>query len=421
MSQIAVKVGTSTFKKSSVPYYYTHTSQYNLLYDIMGDDLLRLSKDPNKSANTAKLKNIKKYISKFNTLNSLILSSYDDVTKELYLLHETAKSLQDFNDNTLKLSDRDFRAKLLYPNIIYILIRLSPNARSFLQKIIGKVYNEINKKSSIIKAHINSLYLDENLIKSDVLYSFLGNGLKKLDPLQVNNLFGFYTQVFRNIFHYYFKADQGMKAKMYNICDMQDMMSSSLYSAPMRLSIYRDILYNHQVERMYKKSPTISQIYYNFSIFQNIVISNEFQNMYFSTNTDISVLNNDEYKLIKFYSDDLTRKEFIESLKKLPLIYQLLRCIHISYPGVKAYNELNIKPDLVQNAVLEELMYPFKNFFHENVIYDILTTISENFTLNILSGEYINPLTLSTTKIEHVSFIIQLKKFIGLCLTGVLK
>lgn len=425
MSQVAVNVGPvyeqEKYTKKQSLVYTKHTKEYNLLYDIMGDDLIQLTQNSVKSAQTVKLKNINTYIRKFKSLHSLILLPHSDVVKELYLLHETAKSLDQFNENVLGLSNQKFRAQILYPNIIYILIRLSPNARSFLQKMIKKIYNEINKSSAgIMNAHTSSIYLDKEVIKTDVLYEFLGNGLKKLDPLEVRNINGFYAKVFRNIFYYYFKKEQQMHASMRDIWDMNGVLDTNFHN-PTRLSIYKDVLHNIQTEKMYKRSPTISQIYYNFSIFQNIVMNNEFQSIYFSTNTDVSILDNDEYKLMKFYDDDSMNNALIEELRKLPIIYQLLRCIHINNPKVRAYNEMFIKPKNVQYAIVDELLYPFKNFFHENFIYDIITKIASNFTENILSGEYINPLTLSTVKIDHISFIVQLKKFINLCLMGAKK
>lgn len=420
MSDIIVTVSTQTNKC-----YYNNTSliietnETQLLQDIMGDDLIRLSNDTLKSAQTVKLKRLKQYINKFNSLNSLILHPYNDLMKELYLLHYTAKSLYLFNERQLNLTQQQFRMRILYPNLIYILIRLSPNARKFLYSTIKLVYNQIKKKSSsIINAFTNSIYTDEEVIKTDILYEFLGNGLRKLNPLDVRDINAFYAQVFRNIFDYYFKKEQRLHASLNDIWNIQEILDN--YAQPStRLSIYRDVLYNIQIEKMYKRSPTISQIWYNFSIFRNIVIPNEFQNIYFSTMTDINVLNNDEYKLIKFYDDDLLQKEFLVEIKKLPIIYQLLRCIHINNPSTKAYNEMLIKPDVVKHAVLEELVYPFKNFFQEDIIHDILNKIATNFTNSILNGEYINPLTLSVIKINQLTFLTQLKKFINLCIGAI--
>jgi len=392
---------------------------YQLLKDNLGDELIQLSYHDNKSTYTVKLKSLKNYFSKFYQLHSLILEPYCAITRELYFLHETAKALDQFNNKVLNLSNQKFRARILYPNIIYLLIRMCPHARNFLQTTIKKVYRQINNSSNaLIFAHVSSLYLDEEVIKTDILYEFLGNGLKKLDPLQVHNLHGFYIRVFQNIFYYYFKKEQQVHASMHNVWDMQYNLDTNMSTSSARLTVYKDVLFDIQIKRIYKRSPTISQICYNFSIFRNIVLNNELQSMYFSKHTDSTLLDNSEYKLLKFYDNDRLNEKGIMKLKELPLVYQLLRCIHIKNPTAKAYNEMLIKPEVVREAVVDELMYPFKNFFHENVLHDIINKIATNFTTNLLTGEYINPLTLATIKINQISFIIQLKKFINFCLTG---
>ena len=387
---------------------------YNILNEILGSDLKRISEETN--TQTIRSKTLKKYVDTFKELHNLLLFNHNDLTQELYLLHETAKGLMEFNDHHTKLSYKVFRAKLFFPNLIYILIRLCPNANKFLRSSIKKVYAIYCKKhKAIINAHINSYYLDQDIIKTDILYQFLGNGLRKLNPLEVHNLHGFYYACFERSFSYYFKNKQEIQANLLSIFNIHDVFDVN-FKTSTRLSVYRDVLYEMQVEKFYQRSPTISQICFNFSIFRNIITNNEFQSTYFSTYKDVAVLNNEEYKLIKFYDDDSLNKDLIVELKKLPIIYQLLKAVRISNQNAKPYNEMMIKPKMVQDAVLEELMYPFRGFFHESYLYDILEKIAFNFTKSILSGEYINLLTLSHIKIDHISFIIQLKKFISLCL-----
>ena len=181
--------------------------------------------------------------------------------------------------------------------------------------------------------------------------------------------------------------------------------------------MYRDVLFDLQTKRFYEKSPTMTQLNYNYKVFRNVIINNEFQDVYFSTNRDRFVLNNSEYKLMRLYSDDIEKNGILEKIKKLPSIYKLLKCVHIINPNSKPYNEMLIKPAMVKNAVLEELTYPFRNMFHEEYVLSILEKIAQNFTDQILNGEYINLFSLSTIKIDQITFIQQLKKFINICLT----
>jgi hypothetical protein len=128
---------------------------------------------------------------------------------------------------------------------------------------------------------------------------------------------------------------------------------------------------------------------------------------------------NPEYKLIKVYNDDLINAQTMEKIKKLPTIFKLLKCVHIANPKAKPYNDMLIKPELVKSVILDELAYPFKNVFSDGYLQPILTRIADNFVGLVLSGEYINLMTLTSVRIDQISFVEQLKKFVRLCITEI--
>jgi hypothetical protein len=249
-----------------------------------------------------------------------------------------------------------------------------------------------------------------------VLYEFLGNGLKKFNPLEIDNITAFYKSTFRSIFNYYFRKEKRINTIYDSVWDIEQTLENMI-SMPVRLGIYRDVLYDLQTRKFYEKSPTMTQLSYNYKVFKNVIIGNEFQNVYFSTYRESFILNNNEYKLMKFYNDDIEENGTLEKIKRLPTIYKLLKCVHIINPNSRPYNEMLIKPRAVKIAVMEELVYPFRNMFNETYIHSILDKVADNFTAAILSGEYINLFSLSTMKIDQITFIQQLKKFINICLT----
>lgn len=361
-------------------------------------------------------KKLSNFIQSLKEKHFNILCDYDNVTQEMFLMHQFCQALYKFNSFYLDLSHEEFRAKILHPNLIYSLFRFFSELRGFLQSIINKVFNEIKTKSqSLINKYVSSYYMDENIIKSDVLYSFLGNGLRKLDPLEVKNLNGFYKSVFHNIFYYLFKGEQKEHSRYSDFSEVEGIISNSV-NIPVRLMIYRDVLCNLQVKKFCERSPTLHQIIYNFNIFRNVIINNEFQNMYLGIKKDTFVLNNDQYKLMNVYDNDLMSEEFIEEIKKLPSIYKLLKSIRIRNPKSTPYNEMKIKPENVKMVVLEELYHSFRDVFTEPHVYDILERIAQNFVNNIMQGEYINLMTLSEVRIDEPTFIPQLKKFVRLCI-----
>jgi hypothetical protein len=349
-----------------------------------------------------------------------IICQEDELKKQMFLLHQICNGLYEYNESILKLPNDRFRSSILFPNLMYILIRYYTKAKGFLQSLNRTVFNEHKSKyNSIIQKFIQSYYIDEDVIKSDVLYSFLGNGLRKFNPLKINSLLGFYKQSLRSIYFYYFKSNRNFNVVFMEMQDIDTEISTS-FSIPSRLIYYRDILYEIHIEKMCENSITMSQLGYNYGIFKNVILDNEFQNMYYALQTDSFVVKNNQFKLMNLYSKDYIEDfknelYLIEELKKLPLIYKLLRCIHIVNPKHRVYTDV-IKPENMKLIVLQELIHPFKHLYAEEYIYNILENTANNFITKVLTGEYINPITFSTVKICHFSFINQLKRFVQLCI-----
>ncbi len=388
---------------------------YQILMSNFHEDLADIKKDQN---GIVKLKNIKKYINDLTDCFQLQLCNRSIVVRELYLLHQTAKALEKYNSKMLNYSHIKFRSLVYFPNIVYVLIRFFPNAKKFIQQNIRKVYQEYNNKATgLINTHINSFYIDQDVIKSDILYSFLGNGLKKYDPLHIGNIKNFYKSCMRSIFNFYFKEKRELENQdLVDFCFFD--MAINKQTSSNRLSLYKDVLYELHIKQTQKKHCVLNQLSYNFQIFRNIIISNEFQNIYQQAKLNEGYAINNEYKLIDFFDDDIfsSQQDLLEELRKLPLIYKLLRCVHVQSTNTLPYNDFLIKPDVLRMVIIEELSASFKNLFIDQYISDILNQIAKNFIKNVLTGEYINLITFSTVKINHLSFLEQLRKFIRLCL-----
>lgn len=390
---------------------------YQILLNNFEEDLAAIKQGESK---IIKLKKIKKYIDDLTQAYSLLLCNRSQIVKELYLLHQTAKALDRHNKDVLGFSYIQFRNIIYFPNIIFILVRLLPNAKTFLQDSISKVYQEIkNKSNGLVNAHTNSFYLDKDSIRSEILYDFLGNGIKKYSPLDIGNVKAFYKSCFRSIFGFYFKRKRDLSD--------QDLVSFCFFDTNInkvtsvnRTSIYKDVLYEIHVQKTQKKHTVLNQLSYNFQIFRNVIVSNEFQNIYQHTKNNDHLIINNEFKLIDFFDDDIfaDKPDLLDEIRKLPLIYKLLRCVHIQSSNTVPYNDFVIKPEVVKMVIVEELSSAFKNLFIDSFVSDILNQIAKNFIKNILSGEYINLITFSTVKINQLSFLDQLRKFIRLCLNN---
>lgn len=355
------------------------------------------------------------FLEKLDNSFYLMTKDLDLLSKQMYLLHQVCVGLYEYYELYLKeISYEKFRSIIIFPNLIYILVRFYHKSSGFLQATIRKIYNEKKyRNSGIVNKFTSSYYLDEEMLKNEILFNFLGNALRKFNPLTLDSINQFYRQAIRNIFYYYFKSDYNLHNNYTEFSDMDFVLGKNV-NLPTRQVYYRDVLYNLQIKKMCHDSIVIKQLNYNYNIFKNIIMNNEFQDMYYSLTQDSFMLKNSQYKLLSLYKHD--NMNFLEKLKELPIIYRLLRCIHIVNTKKKPYNQWDIKPDYVKSIILEELAHPFKNLFIESYIYTILEKTSSNFVDNILCGEYINPITFSSITIKDYSFVTQLKQFVQLCL-----
>lgn len=371
---------------------------------------------------TFKSKIFQRYLERFNFEHYDLLSARSQVIKELFLLYHTSKSLYKYNDDVLKMPHIQFRSHFYFPNIIYLLIRYLPEVRVFLQKTIKSAYYLIQKKNArLIKLFESAIYSDHDVIKTDILYSFLGNSIKKINPFEINNINVFYRQVFLNHFFYYFKSEQKIHSTVIDEWTNLDVVETR--AAPTREGLYKDILTTLQVEDFKEDSPTMRQLHYNYNIFKNVIIGNEFQSVFLTSRSpnDTTVfcnLNNSQYKVLSFYHKLLTNEEFITELKKIPLIYRLLKSVHLVTRN-SSIKLTTIRKEVLVSAVADELAYPFRNMLNSDIsLRTILTNIAENFVSSILAGEYISLQTLSPIKLDQMSFVMQLRKFIKLCISN---
>lgn len=390
----------------------------NLLYIHIHPEILNLIKYGKTESLSLRTVTLQKFIDELKVVHNNTISSKQPLVQELFIMHQFCKALYSYNTKYLNFSHTEFRSRVLYPNLIYSLVRFFHKAHNFLRVMVKSEYNAIKGKAyGMIQQFANSYYLDQEIIRTDALYTFLGNGLRSVDPLTINNIAAWYKSAFRSIFYYYFQKEQALTTRYTNVSNLDNHVSKML-DTPTRQVIYRDVLYKLQIEKFCEESPTLSQLGYNFNIFKNVILNNEFQNIYYATKTDTFMMNNNEYKLMKIYHKE-HEDELLKKIKELPLIYKLLKSVRIVNPKSRPFNDKAIKLESIKMAVLEELMHPFKNMIADQHIIPVLSKIADNFIDNISNGEYINILTLTPIKVNHISFITQIKKFINICLSEV--
>jgi len=368
---------------------------------------------------TFKSKTIQKYIEKFNQHHQDSLSPRSIIVRELFLLYHTSRCMYRYNDEEIHLSHMQFRSHFYFPNVIFMLVRYLRETRTFLQKMIKAAYYTIQKKNArMIYLFENSIYTDVDVIRTDVLYTFLGNSVKKINPYDVKNISAFYRQVFLNHFFYYFRCEQKIHSKVVEEANIV-FVSEDDKVTPTREGLYKSVLTNLQVESYKDISPTMKQLHYNYNIFKNVIIGNEFQSIYLSTrpveNSVYCNLDNSQYKVLSLYDKIMSDEEFVNELRKLPVIYKLLKSVHLITKSA-TYRFRSARREVIVSVVADELAVPFKNLLNSDTsIRPLLMKIADNFVNSILVGEYISLQTLAPINIDTMSFVQQLRKFIKLC------
>ena len=397
---------------------------YKLFLEIFSEQFQSIIKIDKKVLTpvTFRSKMFYSFIQKFEKLHDNTLSTRSELIKELYILHHFAKAINQYNDDILHKSYIYFRSHFYFPNVLYLLIRYLPNARNFFQKTLKSAYYIIKKNNSrLIYLFESAVYTDPSVIQTDVLYTFIGNAIKKINPCNIENLDSFYKTVFLNHFFYYFKYEQTVHSQVIDTISYTENILDTKYIST-RENLYRDVLTNIQIETYQNESPTMKQIIYNYNIFKNVISNNEFQNMYLTRNSeltyDICDLKNTKYKVLVMYNKIIESDNFINELKNIPLMFKLLKSVHIitKSDNIPKYKSINY--DILKDAIIEELSFPFKNILHsDSTILPVIKKIAHNFVTSILTGEFINLQTLAPVKIDHISFVTQLRKFIKLCLS----
>jgi hypothetical protein len=126
-------------------------------------------------------------------------------------------------------------------------------------------------------------------------------------------------------------------------------------------------------------------------------------------------LDDSQYKVLSLYDKIMSDEEFVNELRKLPVIYKLLKSVHLITATTKSKLR-SVRREIVVSAVADELAVPFKNLINSDTsIRGVLLNIADNFVHSILCGEYISLQTLAPINMDTLSFVQQLRKFIKLC------
>jgi len=391
---------------------------YNNLIKFLYEMIYGLSKSESRTVHAEPVNNFLKQCQR--DLNHELARISNDIIRDMYFFYLFSQALFKCNEELLQLSDRKFRSCVYYPIVIYTLVRYFPKLKEFIQKQINYVYGQLYRNSRKVIAHFTYQYnIDQNIIKFDIFYIFLGSLLKKYNPLMVRSPSAFYRKIFETLYNYYL-----LRTQEYSTRQLEDSIAFtylSQYGLQIRsveYAMYQEVLYSLEIEHMVKSSPIIQQVYYNYDILRNIIISHELQKLFVHSTVSPDKFPGypeyNYYKFLKYDYENRDKDKILQSLRSLPTVYRLLKSVHIYSKS----SSIKVDKKLIETFVFEELMHLCKSWFNSDYVDAILKDIAHNFTESITTGEYINLLTLSKVEVNQITFPNQLKKFVRLCFTG---
>lgn len=392
---------------------------YNNVTKFLYEMIYSLSKSESRAVHAEPINNFLKQcqLDLYNEFSQIS----NNIIRDMYFFYLFSQALYKCNEDLLQISDRKFRSCVYYPIVIYILVRYFPHLKKFIQKQINYVYGQLYRNSRKVIAHFTYQYnIDQNIIKFDIFYIFLGSLLKKYNPLMVRNPTGFYRKLFETLYDYYLLRTQEYSTRLLDESMAFDYISQfgGLQTKSIEYAMYQEVLYSLEVEHMVKTSPIIQQVYYNYDILRNIIIPHELQKMFVNSAINTSkIVGQSEYNYYKFLKHDYENRnndQILRKLRTLPTVYKMLKSVHI----YSKKSSVRIDKQLIETFIFEELVYLCKGWFNSDYIDVILKDIAHNFTESIINGEYINLLTLSKVEVNQITFPNQLKKFVRLCFTG---
>lgn len=214
-----------------------HKHLFNTINYILKDKSIKYSYASVKSINA------KNFIDELTTSHFNVINNFEPLSQQLFLLHQICNGLYYYNNYYFKLNYVEFRTRVLFPNLIYIMVRFFQKVNKFFQTCIRNAYNTYKDKyANVIKRYISSYYCDEDLIKTDILYTYLGNGLRKQDPRLITHPKQYYLNCFKSLLYFYFKSEEKNYIEIKDIIELDTIIDNRLISSP-RQKLYKDVLF----------------------------------------------------------------------------------------------------------------------------------------------------------------------------------
>lgn len=330
-------------------------------------------------------------------------SNHENQFHALYLIGHT---LHKYNNENLQLPN--FYDKFYFPNMVSILSSHMVEAKRILNTVMKTSYTEVREKcQDIVDFYLVFFKQDHSTIKNDILNMFINTMFLDSDPQDTTDIREYYESTFRYLLYSY------LKVKTANHTDFEInpelIKEEHLISISQRYKIYDEGIRISQIHEMCRGSNTDNRIIQNYNNLKADISTNELQKFYLYSTDKIS--NNDNrLDLLSTFTDT---EGLLEIQRNLPLIYKLLRSIHITSKP----NDINQGfRDLIYSTSYEILFLAFFKTTSKEKAANMAENTARKITKSITTGLYVDPITLDHVPINNYHFINQLKQFLELML-----
>lgn len=357
------------------------------------------------------IEHIHKILQTFQKFEGNILA--DEYVKQFHILYLIAQVLHKYNFENLNMVNSDFYENFYFPNIISILSSHMKDAKRALNAIITSTYQDVKEKcQDIVEFYLVFFNRDHTIIKNDILNIFLNTLFLDNDPIEIDNLREYYASNFRYLLYSYLK-NKTSGLLTFEI-DPTVIREDHMISVSTRYRIYEEGIRVTQVQELCDKPNTYGRVVQNYNKLKSSILTNELQKFYLYA-TNKTTTNDNKISVLS----TLDNEEQLEKVKeKLPLIYKLLRSLHIC-------SKDNVVDDnfkqLIYKSVYEVLYLEFSKNLSKEIAINLANNISKKITFSLTNGQYLDPLTMEQVHVNTHGFIVQLKHFLEILVKNVTK
>jgi hypothetical protein len=339
------------------------------------------------------------------------LVSNSSEVQNFYLIYLFCNLLNEHLQINYKLDTNDIDYKYYLPNIINILITKFDSCRKILFRDIKTIYKQVEQAcQSVVEFYLLFYNSEPNVIQNDILNIFFIKIFREHNPLNVDDLREYYNSLLRYLFYSYLKS----KTDGFIDSDLSPVISKEerFINQSVRSKLYNNGIKISEILELCHESPTLKTINKKYYSVKYNILTNELQKIY-SLILNKDSLEDPRLLLLLTNSERCINLEHIK--KKIPIIYKILRCIHID-DGKSLSPEFM---DQVQKVIYSILFIHFNGNLSEDMLLPMIDSISKKITTSLCSGSYMDILTLEIMNIENSNFLIQLRTFFNIILNEI--